>query len=165
MLIFVRLLGCGAEKETTFSGATMGTTYHIKIISGYFKRTFDLKEKIEKRLREICDDLGFKDSTKGDYVAHIVRHNGKKSKDEVQQWHIHECDFQFVYVLSGWAEFEYAGQGVRRIEQGDCINQRPMIPHREIACSEDFAVIEIVSPADFKTRIVEGPDGKLEAAE
>ena len=118
-------------------------------------------------LREIFEyrDLGFTDSTKGDYVAHIVRHNGKKSKDEVQQWHIHECDFQFVYVLSGWAEFEYAGPGVRRIEQGDCINQRPMIPHREIACSEDFAVIEIVSPADFKTKIVEGPDGKLEAAE
>ncbi len=89
-------------------------------------------------LREIFEyrDLGFKDSTKGDYVAHIVRHNGKKSKDEVQQWHIHECDFQFVYVLEGWAEFEYAGQGVRRIEKGDCINQRPMIPHREIACSE-----------------------------
>ena len=77
-------------------------------------------------LREIFEyrDLGFKDSSKGDYVAHIVRHNGKEMKDEVQKWHIHECDFQFVYVLNGWAEFEYAGGGVRRIEKGDCINQR-----------------------------------------
>lgn len=119
-------------------------------------------------LREIFEyrDLGFKDSTKGDYVAHIVRHNGKEMKDEVQQWHIHECDFQFVYVLEGWAEFEYAGQGVRRIEKGDCVNQRPMIPHREIGCSSDFAVIEIVSPADFKTKIVDGPgEGHAEAAE
>jgi mannose-6-phosphate isomerase-like protein (cupin superfamily) len=110
-------------------------------------------------LREIFEyrDLGFKDSTNGDYVAHIVKANGKKQTDEVQHWHIHECDFQFVYVLNGWAEFEYAGQGVRRIEKGDCINQRPMIPHREIACSEDFEVLEIVSPADFKTKIVEAP--------
>jgi len=118
-------------------------------------------------LREIFEyrDLGIKDGTKGDYVAHIVRHNGKEMKDEVQQWHIHECDFQFVYVLSGWAEFEYEGQGVRRIEAGDVINQRPMIKHREIACSNDFAVIEIVSPADFKTKVVDAPEGYTEAAE
>lgn len=115
-------------------------------------------------LREIFEyrDLGIKDGTNGDFVAHLIRHNGKKSKDEVQQWHIHECDFQFVYVLNGWAEFEYAGEGVRRIQKGDCINQRPMIPHREIACSEDFEVLEIVSPADFKTKIVDAP---AEAAE
>ena len=118
-------------------------------------------------LREIFEyrDLGIKDGTKGDYVAHIVRHNGKEMKDEVQQWHIHECDFQFVYVLSGWAEFEYEGQGVKRIEAGDVINQRPMIKHREIACSNDFAVIEIVSPADFKTKVVDAPEGYTEAAE
>lgn len=118
-------------------------------------------------LREIFEyrDLGIKDGTKGDYVAHIVRHNGKEMKDEVQQWHIHECDFQFVYVLSGWAEFEYEGQGVKRIEAGDVINQRPMIKHREIGCSNDFAVIEIVSPADFKTKVVDAPDGYTEAAE
>jgi mannose-6-phosphate isomerase-like protein (cupin superfamily) len=118
-------------------------------------------------LREIFDyrDLGFKDSTNGDYVAHIVKANGKKSKDEVQKWHVHDCNFQMVYVLNGWAKFEYAGQGVKTIKKGDCINQRPGIPHREIACSEDFEVLEVVSPANFATRIVEGPDGKLEAAE
>ena len=118
-------------------------------------------------LREIFEyrDLGIKDGTKGDYVAHVVRHNGKEMKDEVQQWHIHECDFQFVYVIDGWAEFEYEGQGVRRIEKGDVINQRPMIKHREIACSNDFAVLEIVSPANFKTKVVDAPEGYTEAAE
>ena len=118
-------------------------------------------------LREIFEyrDLGIKDGTKGDFIAHIIRHNGKKMADEVQQWHIHECDFQFVLVLNGWAEFEYAGQGVKRIEKGDCILQKPMIPHREIACSEDFEVLEIVSPANFETKVVEGPGGSLEAAE
>ena len=110
-------------------------------------------------LREIFEyrDLGIKDGTAGDYVAHLIRHNGKKAKDEVQKWHVHDCTFQMVYVLRGWATFEYAGQGERTIRQGDCINQVPGIAHREIACSDDFEVLEIVAPADFKTRIVEAP--------
>ena len=118
-------------------------------------------------LREIFEyrDLGFKDSTGGDYVAHVIRNNGKKQSDQVQKWHVHDCNFQMVYVLNGWATFEYAGQGVRTIKKGDCINQRPGIPHREIACSDDFEVLEVVSPANFGTRVVEGPDGKLQAAE
>ncbi len=118
-------------------------------------------------LREIFEyrDLGIKDGTNGDYIAHIVKANGKKSKDEVQHWHIHECKFQFVYVLEGWARFEYEGQGVRKIQKGDCILQTPMIKHREIDCSEDFQVLEIVSPADFATTIVDAPADAVEAAD
>jgi uncharacterized protein YjlB len=110
-------------------------------------------------LREIFDyrDLGIKEGTKGDYVAHIIRHNGKKQKDKVQHWHIHECDFQFVLVLNGWATFEYEGQGQRTIRKGDAILQTPMIKHREIACSDDFEVLEIVAPANFATKVVEPP--------
>lgn len=108
-------------------------------------------------LREIFEyrDLGVKDATKGDYVAHVIRHNGKETTDKVQQWHLHECDFQLVYVLDGWATFEYEGQGERTIKKGDCVLQTPEIRHREIACSEDFEVLEIVSPAGFVTREVE----------
>lgn len=110
-------------------------------------------------LREIFDyrDLGIREGTNGDYVAHIIRANGKKQADKVQQWHIHKCDFQFVMVLNGWATFEYEGQGEHTIKKGDAILQPPMIKHREIACSEDFEVLEIVSPANFKTEIVEPP--------
>ena len=110
-------------------------------------------------LREIFEycDLGIKGATKGDYIAHIIKANGKEMKDEVQEWHVHDCTFQFVLVLNGWAEFEYEGQGIRRLEKGDCINQRPGIPHREIAYSKDYEVLEIVAPADFKTRIVSAP--------
>ena len=117
-------------------------------------------------LREIFEyrDLGWKDSSDGDYVAHVVKANGKEMKDDVQHWHVHDCKFQFVYVLNGWAEFEYEGEGVKRIAKGDCINQRPGIAHREIGCSKDFEVLEIVSPADFATRIVDAP-ASAEAAE
>ena len=117
-------------------------------------------------LREIFDyrDLGIEAGTEGDYIAHVIKHNGKKMKDEVQQWHVHDCTFQFVYVMNGWAKFEYDGHGVKTISKGDCINQIPGIAHREIACSDDFEVLEIVAPANFKTRVVEGPK-KQQAAE
>ena len=54
-------------------------------------------------LREIFEyrDLGWKDSSRGDYVAHIVKANGKEMTDEVQDWHVHDCTFQFVMVLNG----------------------------------------------------------------
>lgn len=116
-------------------------------------------------LREIFEyrDLGVKDGTQGDYVAHLIRHNGKKVKDQVQHWHVHDCSFQFVFVLNGWATFEYEGQGVHTIRKGDMILQVPGIAHREIACSEDFEVLEIVAPADFATRNVAAPKEKAAA--
>jgi quercetin dioxygenase-like cupin family protein len=118
-------------------------------------------------LRDIFEyrDLGIKNGTKGDYVAHIVKANGKKSADEVQQWHIHDCTFQFVYVLEGWAVFEYEGQGVRKIQKGDCILQTPKLKHRELECSEDLEILEIVAPADFKTHIVDAPEDAADAAD
>ena len=111
-------------------------------------------------LRDIFNyrDLGIKDGTNGDYIAHIIKANGKELKDEVKEWHMHECDFQFVLVLNGWATFEYEGEGLKTIRKGDAINQKPMIAHREIACSKDFEVLEIVSPANFKTKIVHKPN-------
>ncbi|MXY52703.1 MAG: cupin [Gammaproteobacteria bacterium] len=102
-------------------------------------------------------DLGMKDATDGDYIAHVIRRKGGHVEDDVQQWHVHECTFQMVYVLNGWATFEYEGEGERTIRAGDCINQRPMIRHREIACSDDFEVLEIVSPANFRTVVVDAP--------
>ena len=97
--------------------------------------------------------------------AQIILHNhpynqkrNKEQKDGVQKWHVHDCTFQMTYVLKGWATFEWEGAGVRTIREGDCINQIPMIKHRELAMSEDFEVLEIVAPADFKTHTVDGPD-------
>ena len=115
-------------------------------------------------LREIFNyrDLGLKKGTNGDYVAHIIKANGKELKDEVKEWHVHECEFQFVLVLNGWAKFEYEGEGIKTIRKGDAINQRPKIAHREIDCSPDFEVLEIVSPANFKTRVVNNPNNLSE---
>ena len=118
-------------------------------------------------LREIFDyrDLGIKAGTGGAYVAHIIRANGRQQEDAVQHWHVHECAFQFVLVLNGWATFEYEGQGRHTIRKGDAVLQPPGIKHREIACSDDFEVLEVVAPAGFPTRVVDPPDGAPAAAE
>lgn len=45
--------GCEGKQEHLIQGGTMGTTYHIKVVTGYFQGISGLKEKIEKRLVEI----------------------------------------------------------------------------------------------------------------
>jgi len=50
-------ISCSAEKEVAFSGRTMGTTYHIKVVAGYFKRTSGLQGKIDVRLKAINQSM------------------------------------------------------------------------------------------------------------
>lgn len=59
LFIFSLLLfsGCGAQKEFSISGNTMGTTYHIKVVAGFFTHTKDLKSMIDKRLDEINQSM------------------------------------------------------------------------------------------------------------
>ncbi|MEW6673261.1 MAG: FAD:protein FMN transferase [Thermodesulfobacteriota bacterium] len=51
--LLVILAGCRFQREVLIEGSTMGTTYHIKVVAGYFSTTSDLKEKIDGCLKEI----------------------------------------------------------------------------------------------------------------
>jgi len=53
ILAVLILAGCGMKKEVRFAGRTMGTTYHITVISGYFNAPSGLDKKIVQRLEEI----------------------------------------------------------------------------------------------------------------
>jgi hypothetical protein len=33
----------------------------------------------------------------------------------------------------------------------------PLLKHREVECSDDLELLEIVSPANFETRVVDAP--------
>jgi FAD:protein FMN transferase len=58
LLVFVLLLaGCSFNKEVAFSGKTMGTTYHIKVVAGLFTRTANLQKKIDARLEDINESM------------------------------------------------------------------------------------------------------------
>lgn len=45
--------GCERNREHLIEGRTMGTTYHITVVTGYFQGVSGLKDKIENRLEEI----------------------------------------------------------------------------------------------------------------
>ena len=121
--------------------------------------TKGMREGFEER------DLGIKRCTNGDYIAKLVRRTDQRMDPDLKKWHLHEVDLQMVYVLRGWAKFEYAGQGVRTLREGDCLAQLPMIEHRELECSDDWMVLEIVSPANFETRLVDAPEDTVDAAD
>jgi mannose-6-phosphate isomerase-like protein (cupin superfamily) len=94
-------------------------------------------------------DLGIRRATRGRVVAHVIR--ARPGKAPHGEWHWHDVDVQFVYVLKGSAVFEYEGIGRVTMKAGTCFYQPPRIRHREIRHSPDLTMIEVVSPAKFKT--------------
>jgi len=94
-------------------------------------------------------DLGIAAATAGRYHAHVIR--AKQACDEGTGGHRHTLDFQLVYVLHGWADFTYEGQGEMRLSAGDCVLQPPGIRHELTACSDDLEMLEVTAPADFAT--------------
>ena len=94
-------------------------------------------------------DLGIRNATNGKVVAHVIR--AKPGMHAVPQKHHHVVEFQMVYVLKGWIEFEYEGAGRHRLTAGTCVHQPPGIRHTELGHSDDLELIEIVMPADFQT--------------
>ena len=111
--------------------------------------------QFERGLRAFFEyrDLGIKQATDGRVVAHVIRAAG--GSEFSSQPHLHDTQFQFVYVLKGWIEFEYEGQGVVRLEAGSSVYQPPRIRHRELGHSPDLELLEIVMPGDFGTREVD----------
>jgi thiamine biosynthesis lipoprotein len=49
--------GCGMQKEVLLSGRTMGTFYHIKVVTSYFEDLSGLQTRIDARLEEINQSM------------------------------------------------------------------------------------------------------------
>ena len=109
----------------------------------------------ERGLRSFYEyrDLGIKTATDGRVDAHVIR--AAAGKEFSSQPHLHHTTFQLVYILKGWIEFEYEGQGIVRLEAGSCVHQPPGIRHRELGHSDDVEMLEVVLPAGFATEEVD----------
>jgi quercetin dioxygenase-like cupin family protein len=121
--------------------------------------------KFERRgLRSYFEyrDLGIKRATRGKVVAHVIR--ARPGKAPHGEWHYHDVNVQFVYVLKGWVLFEYEGVGEMMMKAGSCFYQPPRIRHRELKHSRDLEMIEIVSPAVFRTSSAEKPRARKSPA-
>jgi mannose-6-phosphate isomerase-like protein (cupin superfamily) len=119
---------------------------------------------VQRGLRDYFEyrDLGIRRATRGKVVAHVIR--ARPGKAPHGEWHRHDCDVQFVYVLKGWAVFEYEGVGQVKMKPGTCFYQPPGIRHREVRHSRDLELLEIVAPAEFRTVSLEKPAAKKSRA-
>ncbi|MCW5770170.1 MAG: cupin domain-containing protein [Rhodospirillaceae bacterium] len=94
-------------------------------------------------------ELGVTEATGRRVQAQIVRTNGPC--DHSTGWHYHTLDFQFVYVLEGWARTDIDGHGSITLHKGDAMNVPARLRHDVTGFSGDFTVLEINAPADFDT--------------
>lgn len=102
-------------------------------------------------------DLGVSAGSAGKMRAQITSATAGMSKPT--GWHYHVCEAQFVYVLNGWLELEFADRGVVRLGAGDSIFIPGGTPHNEIRTSDTFDLLECSVPAEMGTVACEAPAG------
>ncbi len=96
-------------------------------------------------------DLGLAPATEGMVQAHVIRMTKPFTAEDVAIPHYHDVDFQMVYVLKGWFQSEFEGEGVHTFYAGSCWIQPPGIKHTVRGYSDDCELLEIVLPAEFET--------------
>ena len=94
-------------------------------------------------------DLGVSRASGGKVHAHVIR--ALPAKAPHGDWHYHDCQVQFTYVLKGWVRMQYEGQKPITLKAGACFYQPPRIKHRELAHSVNLVTIEVTAPRRFKT--------------
>ena len=100
-------------------------------------------------------DLGVTEASDGKLRAQVMQ--TITGMTEPTGWHYHVCDGQFVYVLKGWVDLEFAGGDVVRLEEGDTMMIPGNVPHNEIATSDAFELLELSIPADMGTEVCDPP--------
>lgn len=102
-------------------------------------------------------DLGVTEGTKGFMRAQVT--SAEQGMSQPTGWHVHKCQAQLVYMLSGWIDLEFADRKVR-IQAGDSIMIPGNTPHNEIGTSNTFELLEVSVPADMGTEPCEAPAGR-----
>ena len=96
-------------------------------------------------------DLGISEATGGAYNAHVIRVKKPVTEFPHTGPHVHDLEFQMIYVLKGWIRFTYEGQGEFTFREGDSCLQPAGIVHDELDCSDDLELIQLTAPAEFET--------------
>ena len=101
-------------------------------------------------------ELGVTKATDGQMRAQVTI--ATQGLSEETGWHVHLCEGQFVYILDGWVDLEFAGNRKERIVAGDSMFIPGDTPHNETATSEEFQILEASIPADMGTEPCSKPD-------
>src|SRR4051812_24631790 len=121
-------------------------------VSHHREEEFDAGLRVYSAYR----DLGLAPATGGLVQAHVIRMTKPFEEADVAIPHYHDVQFQMVYVLKGWFQSEFEGEGVQTFRAGSCWIQPPKIKHTVRGYSDDCELLEIVMPADFGTVTLEG---------
>jgi len=100
-------------------------------------------------------DLGVTDASDG--KMRVQRTSATDGLSEETGWHYHKCEGQFVYMLEGWLELQFADGETVRLEEGDSVYINGYAPHNEIRTSDKFDLLEFSVPADMGTETCEPP--------
>jgi mannose-6-phosphate isomerase-like protein (cupin superfamily) len=92
-------------------------------------------------------DLGVTEATGGKMRAQVT--SAKSAMDRATGYHT--CEMQFVYILKGWVDLEFAGGRKERFGVGDSVMIPGGLPHQEIATSDDLELVEVSVPAEMGT--------------
>jgi quercetin dioxygenase-like cupin family protein len=141
------------KKTASTAGARRAPPKRAKRSPQQFTVSHHREEDFDAGLRPYSAyrDLGIAAATNGMVQAHVIRMTKPFDEREVAIPHYHDVDFQMVYVLKGWFESEFEGEGRHRFHAGSCWIQPPKIKHTVRGYSDDCELLEIVLPADFKT--------------
>ena len=71
-------------------------------------------------------DLGVTDGTNGFMRAQVT--SAEQGMSKPTGWHVHKCEAQLVYMLSGWVDLVFEDRKVR-IKAGDSIMIPGNTPH------------------------------------
>ena len=96
-------------------------------------------------------DLGLAEATQGRFGATIGRAIRKYEPGAGAPRHTHDVGFHVIFVMRGWFRSEFEGLGEVTLRAGDCLSYEGEIPQQHIEYSDDFQVMQIAMPADYKT--------------
>ena len=110
-------------------------------------------EWTRKGLRPFLEyrDLGLAEATEGRIGGTIGRAIKKFEPGGGAPRHTHNTNFHLIFVMRGWFRTQFEGLGEVTVRQGDCIAYQGEIPQEHIEYSDDFEVMQIASPADYRT--------------
>ena len=100
-------------------------------------------------------DLGVTDASQGH--MRVQKTSATAGLSEPTGWHYHKCEGQFVYMLEGWLELEFADGETVRLEEGDSVYIPGFAPHNEIRTSDAFELLEFSVPAEMGTEVCDPP--------
>lgn len=102
-------------------------------------------------------DLGLAAASGGRLGGAQLRNTGDTGY--ALDWHCHDNDFHFVYVLAGSFVLELEGGAAETMEAGSAAVLPALLRHKEYGFSADFAGMMVTAPAVFDT--IAGLDGEL----